>query len=227
MFKSKSLMSAAMLALVFSASSAYAQSAAGSSSTGTTAGTTGGAAKSAAASKDSGSVSKADAKMMRDMAYSNIAEVETGKLAQSKTKNEQVRTFAQKMIDDHSKAQSELQQLAQSKGVTLPTEPDAKHKKAAEKLGKLNGAAFDSAYMKQGGVNDHSDAHKLVQRVKTKATDPDLKALGDKMLPVIDEHLAMAKQSRGKASSGATGSSATSGTSGQSEKSPAAAPAAK
>jgi putative membrane protein len=223
--KSRYMLGAAMLALLFSASSAHAQGAASSS-----AGTAGAAAeKSAGASKQSG-VSKADAKMMRDMAHANIAEIETAKLAQSKTKNEQVRAFAQKMIDDHGKAQSELQQLAQAKGVTLPSEPDKKHKAAAEKLSKLDAAAFDSAYMKQGGISDHTQTHKLVQRVKSKASDPELKALGEKMLPVIDEHLAMAKQtqpSRAKSSSAASGSSGTSGTGGQQEKNQGAAPSSK
>jgi putative membrane protein len=237
MIASKHVFGAAMLALLFSASTVHAQGAAGSS-----AGTAGGAGasssapgksgaadKSGAASKDSsGKVSKTDEKMMRDLAYANIAEVETGKLAQSKSKNEDVRAFAQRMVDDHGKAMSELQQLAQSKGVTLPTEPDSKHKAAAEKLSKLNGAAFDGAYMKQVGVNDHSDTHKLLERVKSKATDPELKAMGDKMLPVVDEHLAMAKKPRGKSSGGGAEKSGSSGGAGSSEKNQgAAAPTGK
>jgi putative membrane protein len=183
-------------------SPAAATAPADKSTTGTTTGT-----KSAKA----GSVSKSDVALMREMAYANLSEIEAGKLAQSKSKNENVRNFAQKMVDDHTKAQGELQQLAQAKGVTLPTKPDAKHKAAMDKLGKLSGAAFDSSYMKNGGVNDHEAAHKLVARVKSKAADADLKALADKTLPTIDDHLAMAKDlNKGGKAATASGSSGTS-----------------
>lgn len=170
--------------------------------------------KSAAA----GGLSKSDQNMMRQMAYANIAEIEAGKLAQSKSKNEQVRTFAQQMIDDHTKAQGELQQLADSKGVKLPTEPDSKHKAAMKKLGSLSGAAFDKSYMKQGGISDHKQTLDLLQRVQNKASDAELKALAQKMTPTVEQHLKMAqdtsKSSAGKASGASGGSDKPSGASG-------------
>jgi putative membrane protein len=170
--------------------------------------------KSAAA----GGLSKSDQNMMRQMAYANIAEIEAGKLAQSKSKNEQVRTFAQQMIDDHTKAQGELQQLADSKGVKLPTSPDSKHKAAMKKMGSLSGAAFDKSYMKQSGISDHKQTHDLLQRVQNKASDAELKALAQKMTPTVEQHLKMAqdtsKSSASKASGASGGTDKPSGASG-------------
>lgn len=174
--------------------------------------------KSAAA----GGLSKSDQNLMRQIAYANLAEIEAGKLAQSKSKNEQVRTFAQQMIDDHTKAQGELQQLADSKGVKLPTEPDSKHKNALKKMNTLSGAAFDKSYMKQGGVSDHQNTHNLLQSAEKKATDPELKALAQKMLPTVDQHLKMAqetstaKSGAAKASGASGGSDASKGAGGSS-----------
>jgi putative membrane protein len=174
-----------------------------------------GAGDKASADKSAGGagLSKADQSMMRQMAYTNISEIEAAKLAQSKSKNEQVQSFAKQMIDDHTKAQSELEQLAQTKGVKLPTEPDAKHKAAMKKLSGLSGAAFDRSYIKQGGVNDHKEAHSLVTRAQAKATDPDLKAYAQKMTPIIDSHLKLAQAAQGgkSAASAASGASGTKG----------------
>jgi putative membrane protein len=174
-----------------------------------------GAGDKASADKSAGGagLSKADQSMMRQMAYTNISEIEAAKLAQSKSKNEQVQSFAKQMIDDHTKAQSELEQLAQTKGVKLPTEPDAKHKAAMKKLSGLSGAAFDRSYIKQDGVNDHKEAHNLVTRAQAKATDPDLKAHAQKMTPIIDSHLKLAQAAQGgkSAASAASGASGTKG----------------
>jgi putative membrane protein len=159
------------------------------------------------------SMSRADQNMMREMAYSNIAEIETGKIAQSQSQNAQVKTFAQKMIDDHTKAQQDLQQLADAKGVKLPTEPDAKHKAAAKKLAALSGDKFDKRYLQQGGLSDHRNTHRLLARAQDRATDPDLKALVTKTMPIVDQHLTMAQDMSGGKSAGSTssGSGASSG----------------
>jgi len=114
------------------------------------------------------------------------------------------------MIDDHTQAQKDLEQLAQAKNVTLPTEPDKKHKNAAKKLSAMEGDKFDKAYLSQGGVTDHKETHRLLDQAQTKASDPDLKALVAKTKPVVEEHLTTAQSMQGKkggASQGASGAS--------------------
>jgi predicted outer membrane protein len=155
--------------------------------------TSSGASAAGATAAGKSSLSKADEKILMGMAQANIAEVEAGKLAQSKSKNEQVKSFAQQMIDDHSKALTEVQQLAQQKGVTLPTEPDAKHKAMAAKLEGMSGDAFDKYYMKNAGLADHKAVHGMLMKDETRAKDPDLKALAAKMAPVVEQHLKAAQ----------------------------------
>jgi putative membrane protein len=219
----------AALAMLFGAATVHAQTS-GPSSAGqaeTSGAPSSAGSASAGAGKDAGSktVSKADQNMMREMAYSNLAEIEAGKIALSQSKNDQVRNFAQKMIDDHTQAQKELEQLAQAKGVTLPTEPDNKHKTAAKKLSALEGDKFDKKYISQGGLSDHRNTHRLLERAQNRATDPDLKALATKMTPIVSQHLTMAQEvSSAKAgTSGSMGpagtSSSTSGSSGEAGKS--------
>jgi putative membrane protein len=145
-----------------------------------------------------GKVASGDQKMMRDIAYSNISEIAAGKLALEKSQSDDVKSYAQKMIDDHTKAQQELQTLADSKGVKLPTEPDAKHKAMAKMLSGLKGDAFDKRYLKQGGLNDHENTHKLLERVQAKAKDADLQAYAAKTITAVDQHLTLAEETAGK-----------------------------
>ena len=158
-------------------------------------------------------LSRADQKMLKDMAMSNLAEIEAARMAQGKTQSEQVKNFAQQMIDDHTKALGEVQQLAQTKGVSLPTELDRTHKRKAERLGALSGDACDQAYMNQAGLADHKATHALLQRTQAKAKDPDLKALAARTIPIVDQHLNSANQLNNDT---ARGSSRTQGTTGAS-----------
>jgi predicted outer membrane protein len=170
---------------------------------GGTASTGGTAAAGATAAAGKSTLDKADEKMLKAMAQANIDEIEAGKLAQSKSQNDQVKSFAQQMIDDHSKALSDVQALAQQKGVTLPTEPDAKHKAMATKLESLSGDAFDKEYMAKAGVSDHKAVHSALMRDEKKAKDADVKALASKMTPVVEQHLKSAEQMK-SAKSGTT-----------------------
>jgi predicted outer membrane protein len=151
--------------------------------------------KTAAAGAATGAkLSSGDAGILKDMAMANMAEIEGGKMAQSKGTSAEVKAFAQQMIDDHGANLKEVQTLAEARGVTLPTEPDAKHKAMAAKLEKMSGADFDKAYMKQAGVQDHKTVHAKLMAASKKAKDADVKALVDKTEPVVAQHLKSAEQ---------------------------------
>lgn len=139
-------------------------------------------------------LSKADHKVVVDMAMANMAEVAIGKMAVAKSQNPQVKVYAQKMIDEHTAAQVDVTALAQAKGVTMPTDLDAPHKSMAAKLDKLSGDAFDKAYMKNAGVSAHTKMHNKLAKAASKAKDPDVKAAATKMMPVVEQHLKLAKE---------------------------------
>ena len=180
-----------------------------------TASTQMGASATAATASGTAKLTAADRKAIMDMAMSSMAEVEMGKMAQTKSQNADVKAFGQKMVDDHGKALAEVQTLAQSKGVTLPTELDAKHKALAAKLDKANGTAFDKAYTKQGGVAAHKETLAKLQKASKAAKDADVKGQVDKTIPVVQEHLKHAEQVAG-GKMGSTGSSGTAGMTGAS-----------
>lgn len=139
-------------------------------------------------------LSAADQKAVKDMAMADMAEVEAGKMAVSKAQSAEVKAFGQQMVDDHSQALTKVQALAQARGVTLPTELDAKHKAMAAKLEKMSGADFDKAYMANAGVKDHKEVHAKLMSDAKKIKDADVKALADQHMPVVEQHLKAAQQ---------------------------------
>lgn len=154
-------------------------------------------------------LSRADSNVVQEMALAHMAEIEAARTAQSKSQNEQVRAYAQQMIDDHTKGLNEVKDVAQAKGVTLPAELDRTRKSRHDKLAALSGDAFDRAYMAQGGVSDHKKVHQQLQRAQAKAKDPEIKALAARTLPIVDQHLNKAQQLQKDT---ARGSSRTQGT---------------
>lgn len=134
-----------------------------------------------------------DAKFMMMAAQGGMAEVAMGRVALDHAASDAVKQYAQKMIDDHTANNQELMTLAASKGVTLPTAPDAKHQMMMDKMSKMSGAQFDMEYVKNSGVKDHEAMEKLMMKESDGGKDADAKAFAAKTLPVVRMHLQMAR----------------------------------
>lgn len=136
-----------------------------------------------------GRLSAGDEKALKDMAQANINEISAARIALNKTQSAEVNTFAQKMVDDHGSALTNVKTIAQQKGVALPAEADARHKAMAGKLEKESGDAFDKMYMEHAGVMDHKMVLSTLKSDAMKIKDPDIKALAEAHMPVVEEHL--------------------------------------
>lgn len=126
-----------------------------------------------------------------------LAEVELGKLAQTKAQNAEVKKFAGMMVTDHTKAGDELKALGKKKDFKPATEMDSSHKAIMEKLKGLSGAEFDKAYV-DAMVDDHEDAVDLFEGQAKDGKDPELKAFAAKTLPVLQGHLKMISDIKAK-----------------------------
>jgi putative membrane protein len=137
---------------------------------------------------------KADSFMMK-AAQSDMLEIMSSQTALQKSSNEEVRRFAQMMIDDHTRTSDELRTLAASKNVTLPTAMSGKQQSMVSKLNSAAaGMEFDREYMKMQ-VRAHEDAVKLFQKQANDndAEDADARAFAAKHLPALQGHLTMAR----------------------------------
>src|SRR4051812_36201522 len=145
---SKSLIATTALTGLLALAPAFAQSPASSTSTTTK-------SKTATSTGTTASgLSSADRKFITSAAQGGMLEVELGKIAAQKASDPDVKTFGQRMVDDHSKANDQLKQLASQKGVTLSDKLSPAKQKDVDKYNKLSGAAFDRSYMSHM-VTDH------------------------------------------------------------------------
>ncbi len=132
----------------------------------------------------------ADAKFAMTAAMGGMAEVELGRLAAQKGASDEVRQFGQRMVDDHTKANEQLMQLASSKGITLPAALDPKHQAEAQRLSALSGDRFDREYVKMM-VKDHKKDVGEFQKEAARGADPDFKSFAATTLPTLQGHLRM------------------------------------
>jgi putative membrane protein len=138
-------------------------------------------------------VSSSDRKFAMMAAMGGMSEVEMARLALTKASSDGVKQYAQKMIDDHTAANAELMQIATTKGITLPAAPDAKHRAMMAKMERLSGAEFDRRYIMMAGHKDHQKMEKLFRDESMRGRDADLKAFAAKTLPVVQQHLQLAR----------------------------------
>jgi putative membrane protein len=130
-------------------------------------------------------------------AEGGMTEVNLGQLAAAKASSNDVKDFGNRMVSDHGKAGDELKALAAQKGLTLPSGMGAEGQKTQTQLSSKSGAAFDKAYMSDM-VKDHTKDVAEFQKASKSVKDPDLKNWATKTLPVIQDHLKMAKEVNGK-----------------------------
>jgi putative membrane protein len=159
-----------------------------------------------ASSNGSSQLSAADKKFVMEAAQGGEAEVELGQLATQNAQSDDVKKFGQRMVDDHTKANDQLKQLAQQKGVSVPSEPAAKDKALKDKLSNLKGDQFDKMYMSHM-VMDHKKDVAEFKKESTSAKDNDVKNWASQTLPTLQDHLKEAQQ----IASTEKGASATSG----------------
>lgn len=124
-------------------------------------------------------------------AMGGVAEVQSGRLAEQKGMNSQVKQFGARMAQDHAKAGDELKQIASGKGLTLPEAPSPEDKREMDKLDKLAPADFDRAYISRM-VADHKKDIAEFEKEASSGRDADIKAFAAKTLPTLREHLRLA-----------------------------------
>jgi putative membrane protein len=134
-----------------------------------------------------------DREFVVEAARIDMDEVQGGKLAQKKGTSQAVRHFGEHMINDHTEANTGLKEIATQKGVALPTQLSQEQNSSLQHLEGLSGAEFDKAYA-EAMVKGHTEAVKLFQQAAQSTTDTDLRAWAETALPLLQEHLRMAKQ---------------------------------
>lgn len=127
-------------------------------------------------------------------ARGDILEIESSKLALTKSENDKIKQFAEKMIKDHTETSAELRNLLASGKVpaTVPSTLDIAEQSKLGTLDKLTGTAFTKQYA-EIQVAAHKDAVTMFENYSQNGDNTLLKAFAAKYLPHLKEHLKMAE----------------------------------
>lgn len=128
-------------------------------------------------------------------AVSDMYEVAAAKVAQQKSTNAGVKTFAAKMVHDHTASTAALKKILAGNAVnaTPPTTIDARRQGMLDNLSKAAPGDFDKTYLDQQ-VAAHSEALTLFNGFADHGDNDALKAFAAKTAPTVQVHLNMAKE---------------------------------
>lgn len=136
---------------------------------------------------------KADSKFIREVTADNVLETSLGQLAERKAENSEVRQFAQRMVGEHGKLQSDWAAMASRNGVGYNTGFGKHHRKKLEQIQNLSGKEFDRAYMTLM-IQNHKDYVDYFQKEGRAANSAQVRNLVSAGLPTLQQHWSMAKQ---------------------------------
>jgi putative membrane protein len=133
-----------------------------------------------------------DKRFVKDAAMAALTEAEVGKLAAQKASSDFIKQFGQSTVDDQTKLETELKQVASNAKVDVPNSVDSKHQSRIDKLSKLSGPEFDRAFLKDL-KKDHAQDVREFQQEAQNGSDPGVKEFASKNLPTLQQHLETAK----------------------------------
>jgi putative membrane protein len=124
----------------------------------------------------------------KEAAQGGMMEVQLGNLAMKNGGTQAVKDFGKMMVDDHTKINDQMKDLASKKNVDLPATVSDDQQKDIDKLSKKTGKEFDKDYVSMM-VKDHKDDIDAFKKAQDKISDNDYKTFISNALPTLQKHL--------------------------------------
>ncbi len=147
---------------------------------------------------DSRRTAGAMAMPMTASAYMNMAhssdmfEVESNQLALQMSRNPAIRSFAQMMVNDHTRMMNQMMSMASPMGMNMSSMPMMPHHMAMmQKLRASSGTNFDMMY-KREQMMAHKEALMMHRTYAARGDNAALRAMAAKAVPMIEMHMARA-----------------------------------
>ena len=134
----------------------------------------------------------ADRNFARAAASGGLSEVELGRLADHRGQSSELRSFGQRMVDDHSQTNNQLKEVAAAANVPLPNVPGPEGQAMRERLDQMHGDAFDRDYIR-GQISAHQQTVQLFEYEIGSGQDSQMKNFAAEALPILMQHLEMAQ----------------------------------
>ena len=135
-----------------------------------------------------------DRQLILQVAAGGMMQLEISRVAVDNATDEEVLALAEAEVEEQTGLSDKLQEIADAKGLTLPSEPDAKTQALIEKLENMSaGDNFDRAYVQESGVNGHEKLDEVMSKVQSEADDADLITLASTAHPLVLAHLQVSR----------------------------------
>ncbi len=125
----------------------------------------------------------------------NTLEIETSKLAQTRSRNGDVKAFAAMIIRDHTAAQAKVAAWATTSKVALPTALDTPNQMLLDNITNADATGFDDKYL-DTVIDAHEAAISRFETYARDGADPALKQTAADLLPILQAHFNRAKTIR-------------------------------
>lgn len=119
-------------------------------------------------------------------------QVQLAELALKKGNSQHVKKFAEAVLSEHSKANTELRKLAAQKSISIPIALSNKNQRRYNELSKKKEKVFDEAYA-EAMVKDHTDIVQAFKEEAANGKDAELKKWAKEKIPVLEHHLTMSR----------------------------------
>jgi putative membrane protein len=133
-----------------------------------------------------------DELFVRYEAQGSTYELAFARLGQSRAMRPEVRAYAGTLVNDHEVYAGALRQLAESKGIAMPSNMAGNDKKRLDRLSTMRGAAFDSAFVREA-VRINGEEIRAFRREAGSTADPDIRSFVMRFLDVDEKHEAGAR----------------------------------
>jgi putative membrane protein len=129
----------------------------------------------------------------------NLMEVALGKMAEEKASTSEIRAYADQLVQDHTNVDQTVVAMAQKSGAHLQNGAAAHREgrivhegQLERKLKSASGPDFDRLFLQQTS-SDHERLIRKLQQDREDASDDELEALIDKMIPILEQHRELAQ----------------------------------
>lgn len=135
-----------------------------------------------------------DIAFLNEASQAGLGYIQLSQLALRKSNNAQIRQFAQAEIQEQQQNAADFRRISSQLRVSLPTTIPARYQAALSRLSQLSGTQFDNAFLDEGGINSHLEAASVFQREAAFGQNPDLLAVANRGLNIINQHFTTASQ---------------------------------
>lgn len=139
-------------------------------------------------------VAVSDTGYIRQAIRGNTLEVALGRVAESRAENSEVKSFAERMVEDHNSMNREWTDLARrNRMTTAVVDVGPNGQQTIDRLEDLSGTAFDQAYMNEM-LRQHEMSLAAFQQMASSASSSNVKQLAQNGVTTVQQHLSLARQ---------------------------------